>query len=129
VLAIAKKYNVAYSTVKKHLKHLGVLDSSRQNKKKGGPRRSRRPRKNEFLEATKRERFHQEGGCCQICNQLIGDGTNYKVALYHHIKLASGDGNREPENCMVLHPECHQEHFRELHGYDWNKIVEGYTKK
>jgi hypothetical protein len=46
----------------------------------------------------------------EACGELIGDGTGWRRAIYHHSSAA---------NCMVLHPACHDDpiSFYNLHGF------------
>lgn len=79
----------------------------------GGRRSTRYRAPHEFNTATKRQRFAEEGGRCQWCHKLIGDGTSWKDTgpdarvTYHHIHMICRGGDAAPENCMVLHKECH----------------------
>lgn len=113
-------FGVNQSTIAKHLKALGINDSSRQFQPKEGPRRVRRPKSVEFTVTTKSQRFAAEQGCCQWCKKPIGDGTKWGLAVYHHILPVIKGGTRDPENCMVLHSECHNdpEIFEQLHGFN-----------
>jgi HNH endonuclease len=62
-------------------------------------------------------------GRCESCGELIGDGIDWRKAIYHHIRLVSdvtvSDKEGAPANCMVLHPECHDDYlnFYKLHGF------------
>jgi len=116
---IAKETGMNPSGINRHLKRLGVLDSSRRSQPSGVPQRERRPASLEFTATVRKLRFEQEHGLCQECHQPIGDGTNWRQACYHHIVSVSQGGGREPENCMVLHSECHYDPviFQRLHGF------------
>jgi hypothetical protein len=63
-------------------------------------------------------------GRCEACGELIGDGTDWRRAIYRHIRLASDPNVTDKEarsaaNCMVLHPACHDDpvDFYRLHGF------------
>ena len=129
-LKIAKIYGVCHQNVQVMVKRLGILDSSRQFKKKEGSRKSRRNRQHEFLVSTRRKRFKEVNGLCEECNNLIGDGSNYATATYHHILPIAKGGHRNEENCMVLHFECHNDPaiFERLHGYDV-RYLDNYKKE
>lgn len=125
VLALAKQYDLAESTVMKHIKRAGVYQSERQWKKSSvQPRRQRRLKSQEFSNETKRQRFAEESGVCQECQRPIGQGTNWRLATYHHIITCKDGGSAEPSNCMVLHFECHNDPviFRKLHGFDIERL-------
>ena len=57
------------------------------------------------------------------CGELIGDGMDWRRAIYHHTRLAShpnvSDKARAAANCMVLHPAYHDDpvDFYRLHGF------------
>lgn len=77
-----------------------------------------------FSPATKQQRFQEVEGRCEECGELIGDGTDWRRAVYHHIRLVSDATVSDKEarsaaNCMVLHPECHDHplNFFNLHGF------------
>ena len=116
---LSKRYDVAETTIRYYMVKLGVFDANRQYKPSGVPRRKVRRRDQEFKETIKKSRFLQEGGKCQECNIAIGDGENYRSATFHHIITCKNGGDGSPENCMVLHHECHNdpEIFFRLHGY------------
>lgn len=119
ICKLSKEYDTAPSNVSVLLKRLGILDSSRAYEKSEKiSRRARRPKSKEFLASTKSQRFQEERGICEICHHLIGDGQNWRLATYHHRKPIKDGGGREPENCMVLHEECHEEYSYELHGFE-----------
>ena len=113
---ISKLFDCNEQTVRRLLVREGVLDSSRQYVASGSSRRARRQKAQEFTDATKRLRFEQENGVCQECGSTI---DNWRQATYHHIRLCRDGGGAEPENCMVLHFECHNdpEVFKRLHGF------------
>jgi hypothetical protein len=67
-------------------------------------------------------KYKKENGICELCHKLIGDGVNWRQALYHHRKLVSDGGEGSSENCMLLHPMCHKEKFFELHGFSYQKL-------
>jgi hypothetical protein len=61
---------------------------------------------------------------CIRCGELIGDGTVWRRAIYHHRRLASDPNISDKEarsaaNCMMLHPACHDGpvDFYNLHGF------------
>lgn len=119
VAKIAKEYGLSQQTITLHLKRLGILDNSRTYQSSGTPsRRVRRPSSKEFTDTTKKLRFQEEKGVCELCGKQIGNGVNWRLACYHHRKPIKLGGGREPSNCMVLHSECHEEHSYELHGFD-----------
>jgi hypothetical protein len=56
--------------------------------------------------------------------QDIGDGTDWRRAIYHHRRLVSDPNVSDKEarsgaNCMVLHRACHDDpvEFYRLHGF------------
>lgn len=117
---ISKVLGFSKTAVTKRLKQLGILDSSRKLPKRNIPKGEPcRPRGSEFSWPTKKQRFSAEGGICQECHQLIGNGLDWRLATYHHIKQVHTGGGPQPENCMVLHPECHRGEFHKLHGYSF----------
>ena len=124
---LSKKFNVDEKTIRRHLTRIGILDSSRALIKEGD-HNYKRLKSSEFTEKTKRERFEEVNGICECCGKIIGSGTNYRLATYHHRKLVKYGGTREKENCMVLHRFCHEENFYELHGFHFDKLKEGYSK-
>lgn len=126
VLAISKRINQTQGCVWSRLKRMGIIDSSRQFKASGLPRRKRRLVSQEFKAATKRMRYDQENGVCQECKQAIG---SWRSATYHHIIACRSGGGPEPENCMVLHKECHNDPviFRKLHGSDFYMMQNVYA--
>jgi hypothetical protein len=84
----------------------------------------RRTAARSFSLATKQRRFQEVEGRCEACGELIGDGTDLRRAIYHHIRLASDPNVSDKEarsaaNCMVLHPACHDDpvDFYRLHGF------------
>ena len=84
------------------------------NKVKPGGARNRHGRTaaRSFSEATKQRRFQEVEGRCEACGELIGDGTDRRRAVFHHIRLVSDPTVSDKEarsaaNCMVLHPACH----------------------
>lgn len=115
LISLSNHYGVSVAAIRKHV----TTDPSRQYQPTGLNRRQRRLSKQEFNAKTKRDRFAEEKGHCQECGKPIGDGTNYRLATYHHIQLLSKGGTAEPSNCMVLHHECHYDPviFRRLHGF------------
>jgi hypothetical protein len=90
----------------------------------GRPKPLRRTAARSFSLATKQWRFQEVEGRCEACGELIGDGTDWRRAIYHHRRLVS-DSNvsdkeaRSAANCMVLHPACHDDpvEFYNLHGF------------
>jgi hypothetical protein len=90
----------------------------------GRPKPLRRTAARSFSLATKQRRFQEVEGRCEACGELIGDGTDWRRAIYHHIRLASDPNVSDKEarsgaNCMVLHPDCHDDpiSFYNLHGF------------
>ena len=84
----------------------------------------RRTAARSFSPATKQQRFQEVEGRCEACGELIGDGTDWRRAIYHHTRLASDPNVSDKEarsaaNCMVLHPACHDDpvEFYNLHGF------------
>jgi hypothetical protein len=55
----------------------------------GRPKPLRRTAARSFSLATKQQRFQEVEGRCEACGELIGDGTDWRRAIYHHIRLAS----------------------------------------
>jgi hypothetical protein len=77
-----------------------------------------------FSLATKQRRFQEVEERCEECGELIGDGTDWRRAVYHHIHLVSDATVSDKEarsaaNCMVLHQGCHDDStiFYRLHGF------------
>ena len=90
----------------------------------GGPKPVRRMAARSFSLATKQQRFQEVEGRCEACGELIGDGTDWRRAIYHHRRLVSDPNISDKEarsaaNCMVLHPACHDDpvDFYRLHGF------------
>lgn len=96
---------------------MGIAKPERAFQSSGLPRRKRRLSSQEFTAATKRSRFAEEQGVCQECRRFIG--TFWMQATYHHIVNCKDGGTADPQNCMVMHFECHNdpETFRRLHGF------------
>jgi hypothetical protein len=74
------------------------------------------------LLATKQQRFQDVEGRCEACGELIGDGTDWRRAIYYHRRLASDPNVSDKEarsatNCMVLHPACHDD---PVEFYNWH---------
>lgn len=68
-------------------------------------KKKRRPTKREtasFSQATKDARFKEEKGRCQWCKKKIVGAWHA-----HHVVPVSKGGTSDPSNCMVLHPDCH----------------------
>jgi hypothetical protein len=89
----------------------------------GRPQPVRRTAARSFSPATKQRRFQDVEGRCEACGELIGDGTDWRRAIYHHKRLVSDPNVSDKEarsaaNCMVLHPACHDDpvEFYTLHG-------------
>jgi len=55
----------------------------------GRPKPLRRTAARSFSLATKEQRFQEVEGRCEACGEPIGDGTNWRRAIYHHRRLAS----------------------------------------
>jgi hypothetical protein len=73
----------------------------------GRPKPLRRTAARSFSLATKQWRFQEVEGRCEACGELIGDGTDWRRAIYHHIRLVSDPNVSDKEaraaaNCMVL---------------------------
>jgi hypothetical protein len=90
----------------------------------GRPKPLRRTAARSFSLATKQQRFQEVEGRCEACGELIGDGTDWRRAIYHHRRLVSDPNVSDKEaraaaNCMVLHPACHDDpvEFYNLHGF------------
>jgi hypothetical protein len=90
----------------------------------GRPRPLRRTAAQSFSLATKQLRFQEVEGRCEVCGELIGDGTDWRRAIYHHRRLVSDPNVSDKEaraaaNCMVLHPACHDDpvDFYRWHGF------------
>jgi hypothetical protein len=88
----------------------------------GRPKPLRRTAARSFSLATKQQRFQEVEGRCEACGELIGDGTDWRRAIYHHRRLVSDptvSDKEAPANCMVLHPACHDDpvDFYRLHGF------------
>jgi DNA-binding transcriptional regulator GbsR (MarR family) len=122
ILKISKIYNISERNVSRRLKKLGILDSSRKCLKKEGSRRSRRTAMHDFKNSVKKDIFNRNNGICEICNNVIGNGDNWRIATYHHKTLVSNGGDGSIQNCMVLHSQCHKDNFYELHGFDFQKL-------
>jgi hypothetical protein len=80
----------------------------------GRPKPLRRTAARSFSLATKQQRFQEVEGRCEACGELIGDGTDWRRAIYHHRRLVSDPNVSDKEaraaaNCMVLHPACHDD--------------------
>jgi hypothetical protein len=80
----------------------------------GRPKPLRRTAARSFSLATKQQRFQEVEGRCEACSELIGDGTDWRRAIYHHRRLVSDPNVSDKEaraaaNCMVLHPACHDD--------------------
>ena len=72
----------------------------------GGPKPLRRTGARSFSLVTKQQRFQEVEGRCEACGELIGDGTDWRRAIYHHRRLASDPNVSDKEaraaaNCMV----------------------------
>src|ERR1700724_647095 len=72
------------------------------------PKPLRRTAARSFSPATKQWRFQEVEGRCEACGELIGDGTDWRRAIYHHTRLVSDPNVSDKEarsaaNCMVLH--------------------------
>lgn len=119
VYKISKEFNLSEYIVSRRLKRLNIINSEKQHKPSGLPRRKRRPSSKEFSDGTKKKRFEEEHGICEICHNLIGNGQNYRLATYHHRKPIKDGGDASEDNCAVLHEECHLKHFQELHGFPY----------
>jgi hypothetical protein len=90
----------------------------------GRPKPLRRTAARSFSLATKQQRFQEVEGRCEACGELIGDGTDWRRAIYHHRRLVSDPNVSDKEaraaaNCMVLHPACHDDPVEcyNLHGF------------
>jgi hypothetical protein len=115
---ISKEYNISEHTIGRRLKRLGISDSSKQcTKLEDGKNHRSRRKPFEFSDSVKKQRFEEENGICQICNQLVDSNLNWRVATYHHIVCIKDGGNGSKENCMVLHSKCHEDNSYELHGF------------
>jgi hypothetical protein len=71
----------------------------------GRPKPLRRTAARSFSLATKQQRFQEVEGRCEACGELIGDGTDWRRAIYHHRRLASDPNVTDKEaraaaNCM-----------------------------
>ena len=96
----------------------------------GGPKPLRRTAARTFSLATKQRRFQEVEGRCEACGELIGDGTDWRRAIYHHIRLVSDATVSDKEaraaaNCMVLHQACHDDpvSFYHLHGFFPDNLI------
>ena len=92
--------------------------------REGRPKPLRRTAARSFSLATKEQRFQEVEGRCEACGELIGDGTDWRRAIYHHRRLVSDPNVSDKEaraaaNCMVLHPACHDDpvEFYHLHRF------------
>lgn len=128
--AICKVYGGTPANTHKRMRRLGLHDPSRINKPSGKHRRKVRLKSQEFTDGTKKQRFLEEHGTCQECHRPIGDGLNFRLATYHHIIQCRHGGTRDPDNCMVLHPECHDDPiiFERLHGFKRERL-ERYARR
>jgi len=96
----------------------------------GCPKPLRRTAARSFSLATKQRRFQEVEGRCEACGELIGDGTDWRRAIYHHRRLVSDPNVSDKEaraaaNCMVLHPACHDDpvEFYNLHGFYPDNLI------
>jgi len=55
----------------------------------GGPKPLRRTAARTFSVATKQQRFPRSRRACEACGELIGNGMDWRQAVYHHIRLVS----------------------------------------
>src|ERR1700720_4686217 len=55
----------------------------------GRPKPLRRTAARSFSLATKQRRFQEVEGRCEACGEFIGDGTDWRRAIYHHRRLVS----------------------------------------
>lgn len=90
----------------------------------GGPQPLRRTAARSFSLYTKQQRFEEVEGRCESCGELIGDGKDWRKAVFHHVRLVSDAAvtdkeARAPANCMVMHRDCHDDplNFYKLHGF------------
>src|ERR1700730_10158003 len=90
----------------------------------GGPKPVRRTAARSFFLATKQRRLQDVAGRGAACGELIADVTDWRRAIYHHRRLVSDPNVSDKEarsaaNCMVLHPDCHDDpvSFYNLHGF------------
>jgi transposase len=93
----------------------------------GSKRRRRGLKKMEFSYKTKKERFEEEKGICEICHNFISN--NCLDAVYHHRIPIARSGDKSKKNCMVLHEDCHKKFFYELHGFLLRREVNESLKK
>jgi hypothetical protein len=117
VTKISKITGLSESSVTNNLKKLGILNSDRRSKPSGVSRRSRRSSSAEFKDSVKKLRFEEVKGICEICQLQIGNSENWRLATYHHKTPIKNGGDGSKGNCMVIHEDCHKEHFYELHGF------------
>jgi hypothetical protein len=74
----------------------------------------------------KKRRFEEVEGRCELCGELIGDGTDWRRAIFHHRRHPNvSDKARAAANCMVLHPACHDDPvtFYHLHGFYPDNLI------
>jgi len=67
----------------------------------GGPKPLRRTAARTSSVATKQRRFQEVDGLCEACGELIGDGTDWRRAVYHH-RQASALQNALHADLFVL---------------------------
>ena len=82
----------------------------------------RRTAARSFSLATKQWRFKEVEGRCEACGELIGDGTDWRRAIYHHRRLVSDPNVSDKEahsaaNCMVPHPSTTRSNFITCMGF------------
>jgi hypothetical protein len=67
----------------------------------GRPKPLRRTAARSFSLATKQWRFQEVEERCEACGELIGDGTDWRRAIYHHRRLVS-DGHFDSQCVLSL---------------------------
>lgn len=125
---LAVAYGVEEGVLRARLRKMGVLDPQRRPARvytSSGERSSLRASSN-FPPKVKRKRFQEEQGRCQLCGELIGDA--WQQAEFHHVVPVADGGDRSPENCMVLHPECHAGSFEVLHNGRKARFIQDYHR-
>jgi hypothetical protein len=90
----------------------------------GGPKPLRRTAARSFSPATKQQRFQEvEGRCEAVANSLGTPPTGGEPSITNRRLVSdpnvSDKEARSAANCMVLHPDCHDDpvEFYNLHGF------------
>lgn len=128
IVAIQNITGLSYSPIHRRLERFKILVNRSQPKSNYPRKQLRRHLSMDFSAITKRERFIEERGICEWCEEKIGDGSNFRAATYHHIKMVCKGGDNSKENCKVLHGECHLRNFYILHGFEYSVLTSSYLQ-